>query len=76
MCIWLQAEEQGGVRQDKTTAPSRCLDALKSLSAHLFLGSGIVPRHVRVVPFPAPTLGNPCFKQCRLWWTDRGERNG
>jgi len=31
-----QAEEQGGVRQDKRTAPSLCLDALKSLSAHLF----------------------------------------
>ncbi|RCK27786.1 hypothetical protein TH1_11005 [Thalassospira lucentensis MCCC 1A00383 = DSM 14000] len=36
MCIWMQADGKGGVRQDKTMAPSRCLDALKSLSAHLF----------------------------------------
>ena len=34
--IWVQAEEQGGLRQDKTTAPSLRLNALKSLSAHLF----------------------------------------
>jgi hypothetical protein len=33
--IWLQAEEQGDVRQDKTMAPSRCLDA-SSLCLHIF----------------------------------------